>query len=518
MTVKNDQFFLLSRLLGSIDYMVMHGFSEKKISGLSHDSRTCKPGYIFFAASGCHVNGHDYIDKAIANGASTVIHTERISIFAEGVCYIQLQDVKRAMSRLSAEFYDNPSGKIPVIGVTGTDGKSSTCFFLYQLLQNNGYKPALFSSVWKDSGKGIRENSTHLTTPDAIEIHKFLAEAIADGCRTAVIEASSHGLSPATGRLLDISFSLAVCTDITSDHLDFHGSRAAYIDAKMNIFRQLIPGGSALVPVHADWRPALEAVIGDDQKIRSWSVELPDKHGIASVLKPNLSIVIENFSSTGIEVSILSDTFSWAGKLPFVFFTQVKNFAAALLAYLEFCIGRFPLKTLSFNTMEAVKGRFKLLSAGENGTILFDYAHTEHAFLNVFSDMRRLYPDSRFIAVFGSPGERDASKRVNLGRIAAEYCDIVILTEDDSRSEDTTGIIKEIKSGIPDSYKGTILIDTDRRSAIVKALRNSTPESCILLLGKGHEKTIERRNHSVPWDEEAVVREALSAVRRKPYA
>jgi UDP-N-acetylmuramoyl-L-alanyl-D-glutamate--2,6-diaminopimelate ligase len=498
--------------------MVVHGFSERIISGLSHDSRTCKPGYIFFAASGYHVNGHDYIDMAIENGAVAVIHTENISIFAEDICYIQLQDIRFAMSRISAEFYDKPSGKIQVIGVTGTDGKSSTCYFLYQFLQNNGHKTALFSSVWKDSGKGIRENSSHLTTPDAIEIHKFLAEAIAEGCRTAVIEASSHGLSPITGRLLDISFSLGVCTDITSDHLDFHGTRDSYIDAKMNIFRQLAPGGSALVPAHADWRPSLEAVVRDDQKIRTWSVELPGKPGSRSVLKPNLTIVIEKFCSTGFEVSILSDTFNWKGKLPFVFSTQMKNFAAALLTYLEFSNGRFPLKTLSFNTMKAIKGRFKLLSTEENGTILIDYAHTEHAFLNVFSDMRRLYPESRFIAVFGSPGERDASKRVNLGRIAAEYCDIIILTEDDSRSEETTDIIEEIKKGIPDNFKGTIIIDTDRRSAIIKALRNSAPETCILLLGKGHEKTIERRIHPVPWDEEAVVCEALSAVRRKPYA
>ncbi len=518
MTVKNDQFFLLSRLLGSIDYMVMHGFSERKISGLSHDSRTCKPGFIFFAVDGYHVNGHDFIDMAIANGAVVIIHTEHMAAFAKGICFIQLMDIKRAMSCLSAEFYDSPSGKIPVIGVTGTDGKSSTCFFLYQLLKSNEYKPALFSSVWKDSGKGISENSSHLTTPDAIEMHKFLSEAVTNGCKTAVIEASSHGLSPATGRLLDISFSMAVSTEITSDHLDFHGSRAAYIDTKMNIIRQLAAGGSAVVPDHADWRPALDAIAVDTQKIRTWSVELPDNHVEKPICKPDLTIVIEKFSLTGMHVSITTEKTSYDCVLPFVFSAQVKNFAAALLAFLEFSSYRIPLKTLNLTNLETVKGRFKLIPAGENGTILLDFAHTEHAFLSIFSDMRCLYPDNRFITVFGSPGERDASKRDNLGRIAAEYCDIIILTEDDSRSEDTTVIIEEIKSGIPDTYKGTILIDTDRRSAIVKALKNSALETCVLLLGKGHERTIERRNHSVPWDEEAVVREALSAVRRKPHA
>ncbi|NQT57788.1 MAG: UDP-N-acetylmuramoyl-L-alanyl-D-glutamate--2,6-diaminopimelate ligase [Bacteroidetes bacterium] len=497
----------LKSLVKNITDCQITGSLDVEITGLTHDSRNCSHGYIFFAIHGIHYDGHAYINSAIANGALVIIYSESLSQYLEGVTYIQTGSVYESISKISSAYYNNPSKAIKVIGITGTDGKTSTCDYIYQLLTLANRDTSLLSSVWQDNGTGKVRNLMHITTPDAIEVHKFLHDSVNNGCEFAVVEASSHGLSNDLQRLADVYFTLGICTNITSDHLDFHKTRSSYIEAKMNLFRQLSKkSGIAIIPHEADWVNNVHTIIKDRSKIHTWRI-LEE----GSVLPNDASYIlsISKIEKTGVSIIVHSGNTKYKIKTPFLFPVQISNFAPALITLFLLSDKSSLLHDKVFEKIEPIPGRFNILEREGAATIMVDFAHTGHAFHTIFNNVLGIYPKRNFLAVFGSAGCRDTSKREHLGRIASQYCTIIILTDEDPREEDSLNILHDIRSGIPANYPGTIILQPERRKAIKTALQFAKTDDIIFCLGKGHETSIEKKGVFYPWDEEKVILELI---------
>lgn len=501
----------LKTLVKNISNFQIIGSLDSEITGLTHDSRICNQGYIFFAIHGIHYDGHKYIQSAIENGAMVIIYSESLHQYLDGITYIKVSSIYEALSRISSAYYNNPSSYIKVIGITGTDGKTSTSDYIYQLFTLTKINTSLLSSVWQDNGTGKVRNKKHMTTPDAIEVQKFLFESINNGCEAAVMEASSHGLSNDLQRLADVSFSVSICTNITSDHLDFHKTRKSYIDAKMNLFRQLIKNsGIAIIPHNAEWVNNVQSIVKDTSLIYTWkvqeekSLELADASYILSIL---------SIETSGISLQIHSNNIKETIKTPFSFPVQIRNFAPALITLLLLSSNNLIVKSRIFEKIKPIPGRFNIIERENSADIVLDFAHTENAFHAIFSNMHKLYPNRAFISVFGSAGCRDTSKREHLGRIASQYCSTIVLTDEDPREEDSQTIIQAIRSGIPKTFPGTIIIQPDRRKAINTALQLAAEDDIIFCLGKGHETSIEKDGILLPWNEEKIILELCKARR-----
>lgn len=498
----------LKRLVKNIPDCQIIGSLDFDITGLTHDSRNCYHGYIFFAIHGIHYDGHAYIDSAISNGALVIIYSEDILQYSEGVTYIQTNSVYKTMSEISSLFYNKPSSLIKVIGITGTDGKTSTCDYIYQVLTMTNRKTSLLSSVWHDNGTGKVRNKKHITTPDAIEVHKFLYESVKNGCEFAVLEASSHGLSKDFHRLTDVLFTLSICTNITSDHLDFHKTRSAYIDAKLNLFRQLHTiEGKAVIPYNADWVHYVQSIIPDRSKIHTWNI-LEESNQETNAASYTISIL--STDKSGITLLIKTDKFHYSVKTPLLFPIQIHNLAPALMTLLLFSENASLPDAHVFEKIEPIPGRFNVIERKGAATIFLDFAHTENAFYTIFKNVRNRFPHKNFIAVFGSAGCRDISKRAYLGNIASQHCTIIILTDEDPREEESLHILYEIQSGIPKSYPGKIIIQPDRKKAIKTAIQLAKEDDIVFCLGKGHENSIEKNGILYPWDEKGIIMEIIT--------
>lgn len=497
----------LQKLVTHITICQITGSLDLDITGLTHDSRNCSHGYIFFAIHGIHFNGHAYINSAISKGALVIIYSEDLLQYSVGITYIKTSSVYESMSKISSFFYNKPSNFIKVIGITGTDGKTSTCDYIYQMLTLTNRKSSLLSSVWQDNGTGKVRNKKHITTPDAIEVHKFLYESVNNGCEFAVLEASSHGLSKEFHRLTDVLFTLSICTNITSDHLDFHKTRSAYMDAKLNLFRQLIKiNGKAIIPHNADWVNNVQSIIKDRSKIYTWNILDENK---PETNNASYTISILPIDKSGITILVQTDKFQYTVKTPLLFPIQIQNFAPALITLLLFSENTSLPENSVFEKIKPIPGRFNLIERNGAAAILLDFAHTENAFYTIFKNVRSLYPHKNFIAVFGSAGCRDTSKREYLGRIASQYCTLIILTDEDPREEDSLQILYDIQSGISESYPGKIIIQPDRKKAIINAIHMANADDIIFCLGKGHENSIEKNGILYPWDEKQIILEII---------
>jgi len=494
----------LKILIKSITDCKIKGTLDRDITGLTHDSRNCSHGYIFFAIQGIHYDGHDYISSAIDNGAQVIFYSESLYNYFDGITYVKTKSVYNSISKISSAYYNNPSDNIKVIGITGTDGKTSTCDYLYQLLTLTNRITSLLSSVWQDNGSGKVRNIKHMTTPDAIEVHKFLFESVNNGCEFAIVEASSHGLSNDLKRLADVSFTLGICTNITSDHLDFHNTRSSYIDSKMNLFRQLHKNtGIAVIPHDADWGSSVKKIISNS-RIYTWCILEKGKKVLNDA---TYSISIDKKDTSGISINVQSDKRQFKIKTPFPFFVQISNFVPAFITLLLKSDDTQIVYDNFFDKIKPIPGRFNIMEREGEAMIILDFAHTENAFFTLFTSVRSIYPHKNFIVVFGSAGCRDTLKREHLGRIASHFCNTIVLTDEDPREEDSLMIIHDIQSGIPETYPGTIVIQPDRRKAIHTSLQLAKEGDLIFCLGKGHETSIENNGIMYPWDEEKIILE-----------
>lgn len=491
----------LSAIIGGINILERHGNGDPEIRALSYDSRHAQPGCLYFALPGYHVDGHDFIGKAAEAGAVAVIHSRPLDEYLTGLVYLRVENSRTAMSPVAAEFNGNPSLELKVIGVTGTDGKSSTVSFIHQLLVLGGKRCGFLSTVQFNTGGDSVKNHFRQSTPEAVEIHKALREMAEAGCSHAVVESTSHGLAPSNNRLGDVHYDAAVLTNISHEHLDFHGTMEQYIDDKANLFRMTGKESGLAVINLDDPRHGTFAGAAEGARIVFYSATGNPEAGYRAeaIRETPSSIAFTMVSPRGsAEVSLgLSGRFN------------IDNILAASAAVCELeslspaeLAPRFPL-------LRSVKGRMVPVNEGQPFQVIVDYAHTPGSFERLFPAIRPLVK-GRLFALFSSAGERDVEKRPVLGSIADRYCDVLFLADEDPRGEVPMKLLRDVAAGCAGRTEGKdLFLIEDRRTAMKTAFAMMREDDCILLLGKGHEGSIIYRDGSIPWDEEEVARELL---------
>ena len=524
--------------LSSIEPIAVHG-SDVTVYSLSYDSRETQAGAAFFALPGIHTNGSRYIEEAIKKGARAVIHEKELPSYCNGICYIQTNDVRAAMAAAAAIFFDEPSKELIIIGVTGTEGKTSTVDFIWQLLRLAGKKAGFFSTVSYSLGEEAVPNPAHQTTPESVTVQERLARMRDNGCEYAVVESSSHGLSPRTARLLHVYFDAGVFMNVTQEHLEFHGTFEQYRYDKANLFRLLDTHDhrkkmglvesfgvvnrtdpSASYFAQATGKPVFAFSVEDnthgncmtDGVIGGCAALPASKEGYAGSLCAGNVKETDSCLSFTVYAEMDDKQEVLEVSAPVTGFFNAYNLLAALIT-VHNLTGR-PLSVLTplLQRLSPVKGRMCRVDAGQDFDVLIDYAHTPSSFRLIMPPIRERVSSNggKVIAVFGSGGERDTIKRPQQGRIAADYCDYIILTDEDPRGEDPYELLEMIAAGCPEKKReAELFIIPHRPTAIRKAFALAHTNDAVLLLGKGHENSIIGKNGPVPYDEYTEAEKAL---------
>ena len=467
--------------------------------GVTHDSRQVAPGWIFVALRGLKADGTQFVPQAVANGAAAAV-AERDPVGDAGVPWVVVKDARLALALLAAEFYGHPSRRMQVVGITGTNGKTTTSYVLSAIFEAAGIRCGLMGTVTYRIG--AREVEATRTTPEAPEVQRMLRQMADEGCGACVMEVSSHAL--ALRRVDGTSFAAGVFTNLTRDHLDFHEDMENYFVAKRRLFEMLPPDAPAIVNLDDPRGPALTEVV---TRPVTYAINRP-----ADVSPGPLS-----YSLAGLRFEVRTPQGTVHVRSRLVGRPNVYNILAAAATAASL---RLPLDAIErgLEQLSGVPGRFELASSPDDDiTVVIDYAHTDDALRNLLETARPL-AERRLITVFGCGGDRDRSKRPLMGMVAARLSDVVVITSDNPRSEDPARIIEEAKRGAqPELRNGDTELVTivDRREAIHQAVSLARKGDVVLVAGKGHEKYQEIAGRVLPFDDVAVAREALAARRVK---
>lgn len=458
----------LSDILTGLPFTELQGAADVEISAVVFDSRKVVPGCLFVAVKGTQVDGHDYIEKAIQDGAVAVICEELPGHTVGEVDFIMVKDSAAALGIVAANFYDNPSNKLKLVGVTGTNGKTTIATLLYQLFRDLGYKCGLLSTVENQvNGKVIP--STH-TTPDQVELNRLLDEMVTQGCDYCFMEVSSHAV--AQHRIQGLVFAGGIFSNLTHDHLDYHKTFDNYLKAKKAFFDGLPKNAFALT--------------NSDDKNGSVMLQNTKAHKKTYALKSMADYkgkILEN-QFGGLLLLIDNDEVWFKMVGSFNAYNLLAVYAAAMLLDQD----RGKVLT-SLSKLHGAEGRFDYVISPNKVIGIVDYAHTPDAVQNVLSTIHNIRKGTeKVITVIGCGGDRDKTKRPVMAKVACEWSNKVILTSDNPRSEDPAQIIKDMEAGVtPTAQRNTVSI-TDRHEAIKTACMLAQPGDIILLAGKGHEK------------------------------
>jgi UDP-N-acetylmuramoyl-L-alanyl-D-glutamate--2,6-diaminopimelate ligase len=468
------------------------GVPVGEVTGLAYDSRAVAAGTLFFAIPGDHVDGHNFIADAVGRGARAVV-AERETL---GLAVPQLivQRGRDALADAADAWYGHPSETLEVIGVTGTDGKTTTCYLAVAALQAGGRRPGMIGTVAVRVGDEVKPNENRNTTPEAPELQALLATMLDAGNDCVVMEATSHGL--AQSRTRNCRFRVAVVTNLTSEHLDFHGTLQAYRAAKAKLVEE--------API---------AILNADDSAFGFFREHARDRVVTYGTDPSADVRATDIQARVDGTTFTATTPGWSGEvslqLPGDF--NVHNALAALaLADVE---GVDPAAAArALGTVSGVPGRMERIDAGQPFGVVVDYAHTADSLAKMLRTLRPL-TSGRLMVVFGSAGERDRTKRPAMGRVAAELADLTVVTDEDPRLEDGHAINEEIARGARSAgaRDGTNLwVIDDRRAAIAHAIGLAEAGDMILLAGKGHEGSMFYANEKRWWDEREVARQELA--------
>ena len=485
----------------------MRNVPDIPITGISIDSRAVKPGHLFVALKGGNVDGHDYIQKAIENGAVAVVGDENFVGRFGKPPYIGLENPRRALTWIAAAFYDWPGRKLTVIGVTGTDGKTTTTNLIYQILLAAQFKAGMISTVNAVIGDEVMDTGFHVTTPDAHDVQRYLAKMVEAGLTHVVLETTSHGWSQY--RVDACEFDIGVVTNITHEHMDEHGDYESYRAAKARLFSSLEKtsekpqGNPRLGVINRDDLKSFE-FLNDFIKVRKLNYGLG---GGAYVRAVDLE-----YSPSGIHFVAKSRDFSVPVSSKLVGAYNVSNCLAALTATVYGLKIKPEIATQGIAALEGIPGRMERIDMGQNFTAIVDFAHTPNA-LKVALEAGRTMTNGRVISVFGSAGLRDKEKRRMMAEISAELADLSVLTAEDPRTESLDGILEEMAAGA--RSKGgregeTFWRIPDRGEAIKFALNLARPGDIVLSCGKGHEQSMCFGTREHLWDDRTAMRAALS--------
>lgn len=483
---------ILKELLAGIEHQVLQGDPNQEITGIEYDSRNIKTGDAFVCIPGFKTDGHHYASQAIANGARTLL-VERPAAGSVECTMVLVKDTRQILPLLASRFYKEPSRTLRVVGVTGTNGKTTTTHLIKAILEENGFAVGLIGTL-NASFQGYQEKLAN-TTPESLDLERFMRRVCDNGGRYLVMEVSSHALD--LGRVREIDFDAAIFTNLTQDHLDYHKSLENYRDAKLQLFANLPVESGRLAVINADDPQAdsfLNASKGDkitygirnSATVRATDVRITPRGSFFTVLYPG--------GETSFEIRL-------AGLF------NVYNALAAI----SFAIGeKIPTSVIkqALEKVPGVPGRFETIDEGQDYTVIVDYAHTPDGLKNILKTARQI-TGRRIITVFGAGGDRDRTKRPLMGRIAAEYSDFSIVTSDNPRSEEPLAIIEEIVVGVKEKEEAHYAVVPDRREAIRHAIYLAHPGDMVVIAGKGHEDYQIIKGKVYPFDDRLVAREYI---------
>lgn len=479
----------LSVLIEAIKEKVIQGGLNIDIFGLDSDSRKIEKGHLFVAVKGTANDGHEYINKAIEQGATAVVCEDMPSQMEDSVTYIQVKNSADALGKLAAQWYGNPSDRLTLVGVTGTNGKTTIATLLYDLFRKLGYKTGLLSTVCNYvDDKAVP--ATH-TTPDPISLNMLLAEMVEAGCSHAFMEVSSHSVDQK--RISGLNFDGGIFTNLTRDHLDYHKTVDAYLKAKKGFFDQLPKSAFALT--NLDDKSGMVMLQNTAARKLTYSLRsLADFKG---------RILEKLFEGTLLEVNGTEVMVHFVGKFNAYNLLAVYGAAVAL--------GEDPNEVLlQISTLHPVSGRFETIRSDKGFTAIVDYAHTPDALTNVLNAIHEVLSDKgRVITVVGAGGNRDKGKRPLMAKESVKYSEQVILTSDNPRFEEPDTIIEDMTAGLDNNEMKKVLCITDRKQAIKTAIMMANAGDVILIAGKGHEDYQDVKGVKHHFDDREVVREFI---------
>jgi UDP-N-acetylmuramoyl-L-alanyl-D-glutamate--2,6-diaminopimelate ligase len=488
----------LEALLKNVATISVDGSLDREVTALAYDSRRVKPGAVFVAMKGEKVDGAQFVENAIAAGAEAIVsetaprHSRATSII--------VKNARIALADLATNFYQHPARHLKIAGVTGTNGKTTTAFLIKHICEQAMHRCGLIGTVRYEVGERILPAAR--TTPESLEVQELLWQMRSAGCKAVAMEVSSHAL--VQDRVRGVEFDAAIFSNLTQDHLDYHKTMDAYFEAKTLLFTGL-----------ATQKKKSTAVINLDDRygarlVQQLKNEVPViTYGVGVHSDFRASNVRIDFNGTSFQLD--ANGRSYLVRLPLIGQFNVYNSLAALAG--SYALG-VDVRTgvLSLANAQSVPGRLEAVPAQRQFRVFVDYAHTDDALLNVIRTCRELNP-ARLIVVFGCGGNRDKSKRPRMGAVVDQHADYAIVTSDNPRKEDPSAIIEDIKPGM---QRGAYEVVVDRREAIFKAIAMAEPRDIILIAGKGHENYQEFADHTAPFDDVAVAREALEGKRVEP--
>ena len=486
---------MLRDILYNVSIQAVHGNNDITVNELRIDSRAVSSGDVFIAIRGVHTDGHAFISKAIEQGAAAIICETLPETLQEQVCYVLVADSTAACGVMADNFYKHPSRHLQLVGVTGTNGKTTIATLLFRLYTQLGYKCGLLSTVQNQIGDTVIP-ATH-TTPDAISLNALLARMVEEGCQYAFMEVSSHAVHQQ--RIAGLKFAGGIFSNITHDHLDYHKTFDEYIRVKKSFFDGLPNTAFALTNID-DKRGN---VMLQNTKARKATYSLRSMADFkGKILENNLTGLIMQIGEQEVHFRLIGE---------FNAYNLLAVYGAAVL------LGQDKHTVLqALSNLQGAEGRFDyILSAKEKVMGIIDYAHTPDALLNVLATIKNLRKgNEQVITVVGCGGDRDRAKRPVMAQVAAEHSDRVILTSDNPRSEEPEAIIHEMEAGVPVHQRKKVLSITDRKEAIKTAISLANPEDIILVAGKGHEKYQEIKGVKHPFDDKAVLQEMMKLMEK----
>lgn len=470
--------------------------AQCQVSSIEQDSRRVSEGCIFVALRGVHVDGADYIPKALAAGCRIIVTEHpRPESLSDEVVWLMVTDTAKAIAVLASVYYDRPERQLTIVGVTGTNGKTTTATLCYQLWSWLGMRAALFSTVCIRIGD--KEYPATHTTPDALELHRVMRDMVDAGCRYLFMEVSSHAL--VQQRVYGLPFALALFTNLTRDHLDYHGTMQAYIAAKKSLFDHLSPEAHALV--NADDRNGSVMVQNCAAHLHTYAMRSHADY-MAQLLGQYVDGSTLLLDNEEVEIKLVGSYNAYN-------VTAVYGVARLLLPDLD---KNLILRGIS--SLEHVNGRFDLLASPRGYHVVVDYAHTPDALENLLKTVSELNASQVYVVV-GAGGDRDMGKRPEMGRIAYNMCDHLYLTSDNPRSEDPQTIIDQMLEGVPQAERDEVYTNVSRRQAITDACAAAQRGDLVVIAGKGHETYQEIEGVKHHFDDKEV---ALEIFAREEHA
>ncbi|MBU79775.1 MAG: UDP-N-acetylmuramoyl-L-alanyl-D-glutamate--2,6-diaminopimelate ligase [Flavobacteriales bacterium] len=471
----------LKDILYKVPIIATSGSSTREVKHINSDSRDLKKNSLFIALKGNKYDGHKYIETAIKSGANVIVCDNIPKKVNKSITYIKVSNTKRSLSVIASNFYNNPSKKIKLIGITGTNGKTTISTLLYDVFNNQNQKAGLISTIYIKYGKN--NFSSRNTTPDILKINYFLSEMVKENIKYCFMEVSSHGISQ--GRIDGLNFIGGVFTNLTRDHLDYHKSFKNYRNVKKQFF-DLLPKNTF-------------SLVNNDDKNASFMIQntLSKKstYAIKNYADFNLKVLESSFNGMLLKIN---NNETWTSLLgEFNASNLLAVYAVSVLMGLE------KIETLKrISLLKNVPGRFQIFKSDSDCYVIIDYAHTPDALENIILAINQIRTQNeKLITVIGCGGERDMEKRYEMGRIASKESDNVIFTSDNPRHENPKTIIEQMMSGVKIQDKNKIICMEDREMAIKKSREISNKEDIILIAGKGHETYQEISNNKIPFDD-----------------